>query len=213
MEPDRLARQEQKPRTHAQQQPCEDRRDHSAGHSQHRIDGKLRRADQVIFRDIEERIIAERYAQDHPGGCGGQHHAAHHGRVEVAHDLLQGKDHRGQRGIERGCNGRCRAHRNQLLGAEAQRASQHRTDSRAHLNRRPLASQGNPAGQRRRGAEELAQHGAQRDAAIARKERGLGLRHAAAARIGEEAVQQIADAERAHHREQETPPRRTLHRV
>ncbi len=41
LEPDRPARQAQKPGTHPKQQPGEGRRDHSAGHAEHRIDGKL----------------------------------------------------------------------------------------------------------------------------------------------------------------------------
>jgi len=60
----------------------------------------------------------------------------------------------------------------------------------------PFAAQGNPAGQRRRGAEELAQPVRSVMRPSRGKERGLGLRHTAAARIGKETIEQIANAER-----------------
>ena len=161
-------------------------------------------------------MIAEEHAQNHPRSRRGQHHRAHHRCVEIAHDLLERKQHRCQRRIKRGCNRRRRSHRDQvlyLLGAQSEETSEHGSNARANLNRRPFASQRDSAGERCRRAEELAEHGAQRDAAFAREQRSLGLRHAAASRIGKIAIQQVADAERAHDRKQQTSPRSTTHRV
>src|SRR5271157_3359699 len=78
--------------------------------------------------------------------------------------------------------------------------------SRANLDRRPLAAQRDSAGQRCRGAKELSQHGAQRDAAFAGEQRSLGLRHPAASRVREIAEQQVADDQRTHDREQYPSP-------
>ena len=166
---------------------------------------------QGIIRHLKERIVAQQQAQHRPGGGRGQHHRAQNRRVHIAHHLFQGKEHRGHRRIEGGGNGGRGANRDQrlhLLRAQSQPASKHRGDARAHLHRRPLAAQRNAAGQRRRRAKELAQNGAQRDESVARKERRLGLRNAAAARIGKVAIEQIAHRQRAAHRNQRCASRR-----
>ena len=142
--------------------------------------------DQLILRNLEEGMIAEEQAQHHPRSRRGQHHRAHHRRMEIAHDLLKRKQHRCQRRIKRGCNGCRRSHWDQLLyllGAQSEEASEDGSNARANLNRRPFASQRDSAGKRCRRAEELAEHGAQRDAPFAREQRSLRLRHAAASRI------------------------------
>ena len=161
-------------------------------------------------------MIAEKHAQHHPGSRRAKHHRTHHWRVEIAHDLLQRKQHRGQRRIKRGCNGRRRSHRDQvldLLGAQPEEPSEHGSNAPTHLHRRPFASQRDSAGKRCRSAEKLAQHGAQCDAAFAREQGSLRLRHAAASRIRKIAIQQVADAERPHDREQHPPPRSATHRI
>ncbi len=82
-------------------------------------------------------MIAEKEAQNHPGGRRGQHHCAHHRRVEIAHDLLERKHYCGQRRIECGRDGCRRSYWDQvfyLLGAQPEEASEYRTNACAHLN-------------------------------------------------------------------------------
>src|SRR6202040_3582068 len=86
-------------------------------------------------------------------------------------------------------------------------------DARADLHRRAFASEGNAAGQSGARAKEFAEDRAKGDAATAGVERRLGLRHAAAARVGKIPEQKIAHAQRAEHRNQQTPPRGVSARI
>ena len=215
LEPGRLLGEPQEPLSHTQQELREGRRNHTAGHAEHGIHRKLRRMDQLILRNLEQGTVAKEHAQNHPRSRRGQHHRADHRCAEIAHDL-RGKQHRGQRRIKCGCNRGSRSHRDQvlyLLGAKSEETSEHGTNARTNLNRRPFAPQRNSAGKRCRRAEKLAQHGAQRDAPFARVQRSLRLRHSAASRIGKIAIQQVADAQRAHDRKQQASPRSATHRV
>ena len=84
-----------------------------------------------------------------------------------------------------------------LRRAQAEAAAEHGGDAGADVHRWPFAAERDAAGQRRRAADELAEHGAQARCRPSRDEqRGLGLRDAAAARVREIAEQQEAGDER-----------------
>ena len=100
-----------------------------------------------------------------------------------------------------------------MLGGQSKETSKHGADAGAHLNGWPFAAERDAAGEGCRGAEEFAEHGAQRYAAFAGKQGSLGLRDATAARIGEIAIEQVTDAERSHDRKQQAPPRRATHGI
>ncbi len=109
-----------------------------------------------------------------------------------------------------------RADRNQrldLLLAEAEPPGDHRGEPGADLDRGPFASQRDPARQRGRAAEELADHGAEGDLAVADERARLGLGNAAAAGVREVAEEQVAGDERAQRRHQHPAPGRASGRI
>src|ERR1700691_832922 len=165
---------------------------------------------QLILRNLEERMVAEENSQYHPGSGGREHSRAHHGRVEIAGDLFERKQHGRQGRIECRRNGGGRPYRYEsldLLGRQSEQASSYGADARTYLNRRSFAPEWDSAGQRDGRAEEFAEHGAERDAASTRKKRGFRLRNAAATRVRKIAIEQVSDAERTDDREKQSPPR------
>ena len=130
--------------------------------------------------------------------------------MKIADDFFEGKEHGGEGSVERGSDGSGGAYGHEsfdFIGAESQLSPQDRGYSRAHLHGWAFAAEGNSAGQGRAGAKEFSKDGAEGDAATAGVERGLGLRHAATARVGKIPVEKIAHAQRAEHRNEQTPPR------
>ena len=79
-----------------------------------------------------------------------------------------------------------------LAGRQAESAAEHRRDARADLHGGPFAAEGDAARESDGAEPELAEHRAQADEAVANEERDLGLRDAAAARVGEVAGEQNA---------------------
>ena len=129
--------------------------------------------------------------------------------MHVAHHLLERKQHGRHRCIEGCCDGSGCADRNKglhLFGPQSQPATEDRSDSRTHLNGWSLSAERNAARQSRRGAEELAQNGAEGNEAVSCKQGCLGLRNAAAPGVREIAIEQHAHGKRPCHRHQYAPP-------
>ena len=199
-----------------QQQLHERHRDQAARDSQHRVGDEFDRADQLVGRNMKQRLIAQQQVQRDPGRGGAEHDGAEHRRVQIAHHFFEREQHGRHRRVESRRQRRRRAHRNQLANpvrAQAQTPAEHRRDSRAHLHRRPFASQRDAAGERCRAAPELPEHRAKADEAVAQEQRRFGLRDAAAACVGEKAREQIAGDERAAGRNQNAPPGRASGRI
>ena len=80
---------------HTEQKLGERHRYEAANHSQNGIDDKLERMDQLVLRNLKERIVAKNQTQYQPGSCGRQHDGAQHGRIEIADDFFERKHHSG----------------------------------------------------------------------------------------------------------------------
>ena len=148
---------------------------------------------------MEERLVAEDQMEEHPRRRGTDNHRAQNRSVQIAKNFFEREEDRGDGRIEgRGERGGA-AHGHQVahrVGAESEAASQNGSDSRADLDGGSFASERDAAGQRDGATEEFSDDGLERDVAVVDEDGELGLRNAAAARVGKIAVQKIAGNER-----------------
>ena len=97
------------PLRHSMEQPsgaeqtfAEGQRNDAAHNPKEQVTNQLSRIDEMIGRHMKDGIIAQNGAFDDDRCHGGHNRRTQQGRVHVADDLFEGKDHRGDRSIERG---------------------------------------------------------------------------------------------------------------
>ena len=129
------------PGADGEQQFDEDHRAESADQAEDGIDSELHGIDQMVGRDVEERLVTQDQVEEHPGSRGTDHHRSEHGSMQVAEDFFERKENRGDGRIEgRGQRGRA-PHGHQVAdgrSAQSEAASQHGGDSRRRSGRRVL---------------------------------------------------------------------------
>ena len=183
--PERGAQPEE--RTH------EAHRHQSPEYAEHGVDEQFPGRPEFVGGNREQRLVAQRQAEHQPARDRAQDDGAEHAGVQVADDLFEREQDRGDRGVEGGRDRRRRSDGDQLpalLGIQMQRLSHRGGDPGADLRGRPLASQRDAAPQGEHSAEVLPEGHPERNPAVLRDQRGLGLRNAAAPRPLEPAVHQ-----------------------
>ena len=170
----------------------------------------------MIAGNVEERIVTEDEVEHHPrrGGC--EHDRAEHGRVQIAHDLFEREEHRGDRSVECGGERGGSADGNQgsdLQSAQSESPRDDGCESGPHVDRGSLTSEWDSAGERNGAADELAHHGSERDAAVVNEERGARLWNAAPAREREVLEEEISGDERAERGDEDAPPTGSAGRI
>ena len=91
MEPRSLARKGEKFLSQPQEQAAERNGNQSADDSEDRVGDKFDRMNELIFRDLKERGVAKKDAENGPRSCGGQNHGAEYGRMQITDDFFESK--------------------------------------------------------------------------------------------------------------------------
>src|SRR5207302_2082240 len=91
MEPRSLARKGEEFLSQPQEQAAERNGNQSTDYSEDRVRDKFDRMNELIFRDLEERGVAKKDAENGPRSCGGKNHGAEYGRMQVTDDFFEGK--------------------------------------------------------------------------------------------------------------------------
>src|SRR5258706_5210992 len=216
LNPERGARQFRKSRAHPEQKLDEPYGAESSDDPKHYIRAELSGADEMISRNVEERVVTENEVEDQPRCSRRKNSGPKDGRVQIADDFLEREEHGRNRSVECGSERGGSAAGNQSPNLESAQPETLRDDgreSRSHVNRGPLASERNSGGQRNHAADEFSRDRSQRDAAVVNEERRTGLRNATPAREREVLEVEISGKERAECGDEDSSPTGSARRV
>ena len=149
----------------------------------------------VVGRDVEQRLVAENGALHDDGRDRGDHRGAEQRRVQVANDLLERKDHRGDRRVKGRRQGARRTDGNELfdpLRRQVQPSADDRRDARPDLGGRTFPPHRVSGPDAQHAGQEFPNRHTSRNVAVVKVKGGLGLWHAAAPHARKHANQQDA---------------------